>query len=305
MFNTGTGDTDPFRSTTWLGHLGNLKLSERTLLRVEPGADVRVPFLLREASYDVYNAPGWFASGAGFTSVPPEADGETWKFVRGARPGSPVTVAAYLNRGRGVLALPPGAFEIDRLAVVGVHRNRLGAVKVEEGLGLVTYTALFGPRGPLDGPPADTDLSMPPREAPLVRRVAGELAPEGKSSADTEADQGSLFEPLRDLWSWVVFLFSRWRWGSDDMVGRYAAWLLVPLVLLLIWRLYSRRRVGHGAAVPAPAGGSIARPGQDSEFYLIERRLESEGRGRRPWEPASAWIQRVHATEPGPIVELH
>jgi len=413
MFNTGTGDTDPFRSTTWLGHLGNLKLSERTLLRVEPGAGVRVPLLLREASYDVYNAPGWFASGAGFTSVPPEADGETWKFVGGARPGLPVTVAAYLNRGRGVLALPPGAFEIDRLAVVGVHRNRLGAVKVDEGLGLVTYTALFGPRGPLDGPPADTDLSMPPREAPLVRRVAGELALEGKSPedtvaaveayfrrgfrystwkgerasaetaleefltrsraghceyfatatvlllraagvparyavgysvqewsrleqryivrarhghswalayvnggwrdvdttpavwADTEADQGSLFEPLRDLWSWVVFLFSRWRWGGDDMIGRYAAWLLVPLVLLLIWRLYSRRRVSHGAAVPAPAGGSITRPGQDSEFYLIERRLESEGRGRRPWEPASAWIQRVHATELGPIVELH
>src|SRR5436309_1752905 len=175
MFNTGTGDTDPFRSTTWLGHLGNLKLSERTLLRVEPGADVRVPFLLREASYDVYNAPGWFASGAGFTSVPPEADGESWKFVRGARPGSPITVSAYLNRGRGVLSLPGGAFEIDRLAVVGVHRNRLGAVKVEEGLGLVTYTTLYGRAGPLDGPPLDADLYLPMRDAAIVSRIASEL----------------------------------------------------------------------------------------------------------------------------------
>src|SRR5437867_4990196 len=413
IFSMVRGDADPFRVTTAIGHLGRLKLSDRTVLRVERRDGLHVPFLLREASYDVYNSPAWLASGAAFAAVQPEADGETWKFAAGRSPAERVTVSAYLNHGRGVLPLPGGAFEIDRLAVVGIHRNRLGAVKVEEGLGLVTYTTLFAPRGPLDGPPADTDLSMPPREAPLVRRVAGELALEGKSPedtvaaveayfrrgfrystwkgerasaetaleeflarsraghceyfatatvlllraagvparyavgysvqewsrleqryivrarhghswalayvnggwrdvdttpavwADTEADQGSLFEPLRDLWSWVVFLFSRWRWGSDDMVGRYAAWLLVPLVLLLIWRLYSRRRVGHGAAVPAPAGGSIARPGQDSEFYLIERRLESEGRGRRPWEPASAWIQRVHATELGPIVELH
>jgi hypothetical protein len=124
--------------------------------------------------------------------------------------------------------------------------------------------------------------------------------------ADAEADQGSPFEPLRDLWSWAVFLFSRWRWGGDDgVVGRSAAWLLVPLVLLLIWRLYSRRRVGRGAVVAAPAGGTIIRPGQDSEFYLIEQRLESEGRGRRPWEPAAVWIQRIHATDLGPIVELH
>jgi len=79
----------------------------------------------------------------------------------------------------------------------------------------------------------------------------------------------------------------------------------VPLVLLLIWRLYSRRRVGRDAVVAAPAGGPIIRPGQDSEFYLIEQRLESEGRGRRPWEPAAVWIQRIHATDLGPIVELH
>jgi len=72
----------------------------------------------------------------------------------------------------------------------------------------------------------------------------------------------------------------------------------VPLVLLLVWRLYSasrgRRRRGRGGR-----GGPLARPGHDSEFYLIERRLESEGRGRRPWEPASAWIDRIHAVELG------
>src|SRR5207344_3210803 len=105
----------------------------------------------------------------------PEADGETWRFAAGRGPAERITVSAYLSRGRGVLALPGGAFELDRLAVVSVHRNRLGAVKVEEGLGLVTYTALFGPDGPLDGPPIDTDLRIPAQEAAIVQPIASEL----------------------------------------------------------------------------------------------------------------------------------
>ena len=48
-------------------------------------------------------------------------------------------------------------------------------MKVEEGLGLVTYTALFAPDSPLDGPPTDADLHIPPREAEIVSRVAADL----------------------------------------------------------------------------------------------------------------------------------
>src|SRR5207245_9703541 len=136
---------------------------------------LHLPFRLRGASYDVYNSPAWLASGAAFTAVQPEADGETWRFGTGRSPVERVTVSAYLNRGRGVLTLPGGAFEIDRLAVVGVRRNRLGAVKVEEGLGLITYTALFAADGPIERPPIDADLLVPPREAAIISRIASEL----------------------------------------------------------------------------------------------------------------------------------
>ena len=40
----------------------------------------------------------------------------------------------------------------------------------------------------------------------------------------------------------------------------------------------------------------VARPGEDSEFYLIERRLEALGLGRRPWEPVLSWLDRVRST---------
>jgi protein-glutamine gamma-glutamyltransferase len=413
IFSMVRGDADPFRQTTSIGHLGRLKFSDRTVLRVEPREGLHVPFLLREVSYDVYNSPAWLASGAAFSPVQPEADGETWRFSALRNPAERITVSAYLNRGRGVLALPGGAFEIDRLAVVGVHRNRLGAVKVEEGLGLVTYTSLFAPDGPLDGPPIDADLHVPPREAELLSRIATELNLAGASDAekvdavaayfrrnfrystwkgerprkesaleefflssraghceyfatattlllraagvparyavgysvqewsrleqryivrarhahswtlafvngawrdvdttppvwaDAEQTESSIMEPLNDLWSFAGFLFSRWRWSEDDNgIGRHVAWLLIPLVLLLVWRLYSRRRVGREAIVSSPAP-ALARPGQDSEFYLIEQRLQTAGLGRGTTEPPSQWIERIHAPDLTPLLDLH
>ena len=414
IFSLVHGDADPFRSATAIGHLGRLKFSDRTVLRVEPRDGLRLPFLLREASYDVYNSPVWLASSAGFAPVQPESDGETWKFATGWKPSESITVSAYLNRGRGVLSLPGGAFEIDRLAVVGVHRNRLGAVKVEEGLGLVTYTTLYGRAGPLDGPPLDADLYLPMRDAAIVSRIASELdlarkAPSARLAAveaffrenfrystwkgerprresaleefflrsraghceyfatatvlllraagvparyavgfsvqewsrlerryivrarhahswalahvdgawqdvdttpviwaDAERGEASMLEPLRDLWSWGGFLFSRWRWSEEEGgIGRYAGWLLIPLTLLLVWRLYSRRRVVRDLEAPRAAPAAPALPGHDSEFYLIAERLGAAGLGRRPSEPPSAWIERIRAVELSPIVTLH
>jgi len=413
IFSMVRGDVDPFRATTSIGHLGRLKFSDRTVLRVEPRDGLRVPFLLREASYDVYNSPAWLASAAGFSAVQPEADGETWKFSTGHTPAQRVTVSAYLNRGRGILALPGGAFEIDRLAVVGVTRNRLGAVKVEEGLGLVTYTSVFASDGPLDGSPVEADLHLPPREGELLSRIATELNITGASAAEkvdavaayfrrnfrysmwkgerprkesaleefllgsrtghceyfatattlllratgvparyavgysvqewshleqrylvrarhahawslayvngawrdvdttppvwaeAELNESSFMEPLDDLWSFAGFLFARWRWSEDDNgIGRYVAWLLIPLVLLLVWRLYSRRRVGREVAAPRPAA-LVVRPGQDSEFYLIQQHLQTAGLGRHSTEPPSRWIERIQATDLGPILDLH
>ncbi|MBI4256034.1 MAG: transglutaminase domain-containing protein [Candidatus Rokubacteria bacterium] len=413
VFNLVRRDTDPFRASTALGHLGRLKLSERIVLRVEPGPGVRVPLLLREASYDVYSTPAWFASGAGFTPVQPEADGETWKFEPGERVDRAVRVAAYLHRGRGVLTLPAGAFQVDRLAVVGMGRNRLGAVKVEEGLGLVTYTARFGAGAPLDGPPGESDLRLPARDAPVIRRVAAELelgtrAPEDAVRAVTdyfrrgfryttwrpertpagtpleeffletrkghceyfatgtvlllraagvparyavgfaveewsrleqryvvrgrhahawalawvggawrevdttpavwvdEDSTASVLGPLGDLWAWGGFLFARWRWSEGgDGVGQYVGWLLIPLVLLLAWRLWARRRAGPGARAAAAAPAATRRPGEDSEFYRIERRLAEGGLARRPSEPVTAWIARIREEALAPLVHLH
>ena len=397
-------DTDPFQSTTAIGRLGELKLSDRILLRVEPGPGVRAPLLLREASYNVYNSPVWFATGATFAPVQAEADGETWRFGAAREEARALGVAAYLPRGRGMLALPNGAFEVGGLAAVGVSRNALGAVRVDEGLGLVSYLARFGGASVLDGPPGAPEGAVPLRESAVLSRLAAELGlaaktpverldavarffatnfrystyrrgrPAGAATLEdflvraraghceyfatatvlllrvagvparyatgysvqewsalertyvvrarhahswalawvdgawrdldttppvwvSEEAGMPMLESLTDLWALAEYLFARWRYGeTDGGPARWLGWLLIPLGLLLAWRLYRRRRVAAGTeAAVAPARAS--RPGQDSEFYLIEHELARAGLGRRPSEPASAWLRRLREAD--------
>jgi hypothetical protein len=400
-------DTDPFRSSTALGSIGRLKLSDRIVLRVSPGPGVKIPILLREASYNVFALPTWLAVDAGFTAVQPEADGHTWKLGAGSPPETRVTVSAPLRRGRGVLPLPSGAFEIERLSVVRMERNRLGAVKVDEGLGLVTYTARTTPVSVLDDVPTDGDLLLPIPDGALVTRLARDLglrsltgdeavarvrayfrdnfryslhraASEQEVSAlddflnrsrsghceyfatatvlllratgiparyatgysvqewsplertwvvrtrhahswalawvdgawrdvdstpagwaETEAFGASMWQPVKDLWAWGVHVFEQWRYGERrGGVTTWLAWLLIPLSLILVWRLFFLRRQRRAGAQRRAGHTTPLRAGTDSEFYAVERRLGALGLPRAPAEAASHWLERIGEQPP-------
>ncbi|MBI4634768.1 MAG: DUF4129 domain-containing protein [Candidatus Rokubacteria bacterium] len=400
-------ETDPYQSHTAIGHLGTLKLSDRIVLRVELPPGQGPPLLLREASYNTYNTTMWFAVDSTFAAVQPEADGKTWTLARHTGPATGLTVSQYLKRGRGVLAWPHDGFRAEQLGVVGMQRNRLGTIKVDEGLGLVRYRVQRTPAVAVDGPPDANDLKISPGEASIVARVATELglavqptneilatvaryfgenfrysmflAAGGRGVppledfllrrraghceyfatatvlllraagvparyatgysveewsrlenayvvrarhahswarvwvdgawrdfdttppvwASVEAEAGSIWEPARDFWAWVVFLFSRWRWGeTEDGLGRYVGWLLIPLVAALAWRLYSRKRVRTPGAHEGPEPVVGARAGEDSEFYLIERRLGELVFARAPSESLLSWLARIEAARP-------
>ncbi len=397
-------DTDPFRSSTSIGSIGTLKLSDRIVLRVEPGD--RPPPLLREATYNIYNSPTWLAFDGGFQSILPGGDGTLWTLGPTPPGAQSVTVSAYLRRGRGVLALPSATSEIRRLTAVGISRNPLGAVKVEEGLGLATYEARFASAVDLDDPPGELDLRVPAVDAPVFSRAVEELRLTGRDRGEIrdvvarhfhdkfrystfltprpagttpladfmfgsraghceyfatatvllmraagiparyptgysvqewstlekrwivrtrhahswaqiflngrwedfdttpplwveeEGKQASMWLPLSDFGSWVAFVFSRWRWGErGEGLTRYMGWLLIPLILILAWRLYFRRQRTRLSPAARAAARSGVRTGSDSEFYAIEGRLDAIGLGRLPAEAVSTWVRRIEASQ--------
>ena len=391
-------EADPYRATTALGQVGELKLSSRILLRVEtPTAPP--PALLREASYNIYNAPTWYAVDAPFRHVTPESDGATWRLASRTAEAGPVTIAAYLRRGKGMLPAPNGTVELANLLVVELASNRMGAIRVEEGLGLVRYGARYAGAA-ADDPPTRMDVAVPRSEAHAVGRIAEDLRLSrlarhdavvavrayfrdgfrySRFVADSAVGTTALADflertrrghceyfatatvlllraagiPARyavgyavhewsalerrfvvrandahawalvwldgawreldttppdwveaereavsrftvgDLWSWGGYLFARWRWSErEDRLTGSVGWLLVPLFLLLGWRLYSRRRIARRAARGPTAARAIAR-GTDSAFYDVERALARLAFPRAAAEPLSVWLRRI------------
>ncbi|MFH1491506.1 MAG: transglutaminase domain-containing protein, partial [Pseudomonadota bacterium] len=164
-------DADPNKSRTAIGEIGTLKNSDRIVFRVKPGFNPEGPMLLRESSYNVYRSGAWYASKSHFKTIRPEKDGATWKIQSRPEIGYRMTVSTYLNKGRGVLTLPQGAYEIARLPVLKMESNQFGAVKVDGGPGVISYQALFHAGISPAHPPGETDLTVPQREKEAILKI--------------------------------------------------------------------------------------------------------------------------------------
>ena len=175
-------DSDPFQSSTALGEIGEVKLSKQIQLRVETPTGTPPPALLRLATYNVYNAPAWYAVDAPFIAVRPTTTEGSWMLGGPARERGRVTVSAYLAHGRGLLAAPSGVRQLDDLRVENLAKSPLGSLRVEEGAGLVRYAARFGD-GTADAPPRPLDLIVPRSEHAAVTRAAAHLGLHDKTPA--------------------------------------------------------------------------------------------------------------------------
>jgi hypothetical protein len=113
--------------------------------------------------------------------------------------------------------------------------------------------------------------------------------------SEAEQRSGHKLRWLTDLWSWAVFQLAQWRGRAE--IGKYAGWLLAPLIVMLVWRLLRMKRVTVVGKKQKAVRAVSLRPGGDSEFYAIEAKLKELGLNRHPWEPLLEWMGRVQAEQ--------
>lgn len=168
------GDTDPYRARTAIGEIGQLKLSDRILFRVEVSQALEGPLLLRTASYDRFVNTSWLTHERRFTPIDPTASG--WRLGEPTG-GSPswARISTYLDRQGMILPLPLGAWRIEDLPVGELSRHPLGAIKAEDGPPLVRYRVVFGPAASADASPREADLRVPKNEQAALRELVERL----------------------------------------------------------------------------------------------------------------------------------
>jgi hypothetical protein len=194
--------TDAAQSMTAMGQIGELKLSPRIVIRLEPQQTGLVPAYLHEASYRGYSPRNqtWQAGAAGnsFVGVPPQPDNTTWILLPGKPGVTTVNIACYLD-GRshdgdpeGVLPLPPGCCQLLNLpylsSALAIQTNKTGAV-LATGSGLMIFDARYGPGATIDSPPDTStnrlDLKVPDEETNALAHVIAEMNLTATNDAQT------------------------------------------------------------------------------------------------------------------------
>ncbi|MBE9562440.1 MAG: transglutaminase domain-containing protein, partial [Proteobacteria bacterium] len=88
---------------------------------------------------------------------------------------------------------------------------------------------------------------------------------------DFEDDKAAWWEPIYDISSWLRYQFAYWRWTEDKgNSNEWLLWLIVPLILILIWRLYFKKRISN-----IHKQKPIIIAGNNSEFYKIIQYLDN------------------------------
>lgn len=167
---------DQSQSRTAIGSIGQLKLSPKIVIRLEPKTG-QPPEYLREASYRAYRQPVWFEgrSKGDFDPVPADSNTTTWRLVPGKTNASAIQIGCYLDGGNALLPLPEDCGQLENLQAYSIRKNSAGAVRVE-GPGLVIFDAHYGPGPQIDVPPEpEQDLAVPDNEMPALNRVISEL----------------------------------------------------------------------------------------------------------------------------------
>ena len=172
-----SGYRDPFRSYTAMGQIGRMKLSDRIVLRVTDEDGHGVPTLLRESAYRIFSKNIWMVGGSSkFAEQIPDVEGTTWALEPGSLKGSrTVRIARSMFRGKALLAVPDGTFQIEDLPVEVLQRHPLGALKVKRGPGLLRYTARYAPGRNFELPPGRQDLVVPGDLEGLMSQVTDDL----------------------------------------------------------------------------------------------------------------------------------
>jgi hypothetical protein len=153
--------TDPFKSQTSIGDIGELKLSDKIEFRVNASN----PLLLHQASYDIYLGHNWASSKHVFTAESSVSPIESRELKQ-------LEILQQLNR-ETVLALPDGTVKITGLDDAYLQYTELGVVKASVPPRFARYQVFYANQR--TGAPGKYDLQVPRQHLDWLQQFSGAL----------------------------------------------------------------------------------------------------------------------------------
>ncbi|MDZ4815724.1 MAG: transglutaminase-like domain-containing protein [Verrucomicrobiota bacterium] len=188
------GNFDAYKTSTAIGSIGKIKMSDRIVLRVKPLKNQRPPFLLPTAYYNNYRNGDWIAFKSASRQVDVPANGITWQISDSKDLKDDLMILMYPGKNFETLPAPAGTVRFDNLRVESLALLQLGSFRAKGADLLLRYRVAIVPAFEHAKNPDETDLLIPDEERPGLRQFAKESGLTGRNPTESMALIERLFE---------------------------------------------------------------------------------------------------------------
>ena len=170
---------NPLKTSTALGHVGRLKLSDSIVFRIAPeSGEQGFPPLLNEATYNLPSTTNWEADNRAFPYEQEHADTYRWEFTELPVETFPeAKIYREFDRENVLIPVPPQLAEINELAALQVQMSDYGTI---QGMNLIPapyYRIRYQPTGSLGTGPTPTDLKVPVEYEEVMHQIMPDPIP--------------------------------------------------------------------------------------------------------------------------------
>jgi len=162
-----SGERDPFRSKTAMGRIGELKLSNKIVMRVK--IKNTKPLLLQEAIYNSFYNNVWFSSERKFDIM-------QHKFYDKNKIPQ-ITIYRTTRNNHSLLALPLGSFDLSVEDYITLSRNEFGTTRAIDTNSIFEYDVytIMSDSKENKSVPTPSDLIIPKPYRKIVSEISSEL----------------------------------------------------------------------------------------------------------------------------------
>lgn len=171
----GWKSIDPERSSTSIGSIGRLKLSDRILFRVKTEKQSPGPLYFRETSYGTYEYGSWRNPKTEFDIIRKSPSQNEWHLNTNLEDNYTMDVATYLQDQAAIIPVPDNINSLAGKDLIQVETNPYGSTRIEAREGWINYRLGVSDHDFVEAPPTEAELIIAENYQADFKKIAAEL----------------------------------------------------------------------------------------------------------------------------------
>lgn len=171
----GFKSTDPDKTSTTIGSLGRLKLSDRIVFRLKKDKPFPETVNFHETTYSRYAFGSWTNPKVEFDIIPKTPNKKEWRLDNNLKDKETLDVAIYLQDQASIIPVPDNINSLAGKDLIQVETNVHGSTLIEARKGWISYRIGISNKTFIRNEPVADDLKIPLNYADDFKQVAKEL----------------------------------------------------------------------------------------------------------------------------------